>query len=563
MGSDTVERARAAADAGAWRECRSLLEAARREAPVRARDLELLARATWWLGDTAGARDVGERAYRAYLAERGEGPEAVQGAARVGLELALSWTLDGDLAVGRAWSSRVRRILRDEEDGPLHGYLRYLEASTALEMGGDPRPAVRAAQDLHALAARFDDRALEAMALVLSGLVALWTGDTEEGFASLDEAMLGVLSGSLAPLWAGDVHCTVIHLCHELGDLARMRDWTDTMNRWSAALSETFLYAAVTRVHQLQLSVVEGRWDVVEAEVGGLSSGLVGAHGWVAGEGYRSLGDVRLLRGDLTGARAAYDRAEDLLVSPQPGAALLAEAQGRPAEALAGLRAAIGESSPVERARLLLPTVEVALRAGDRDLARTAAADLAALAERHGTPGLRAWSAHAAACLQLDHGDVRSALPLLDEAAAVYRSQHASHATARVHELVARARDATGEPGLAAADRATAAAIYERLGAAADLARLAPRRPPGGLTDREVEVLRRVAAGASNREVARALVISEKTVSRHLANLYAKAGVSSRTAAAAWAREHGIDGAGAGSAPNTPPGAGRDARSAR
>jgi DNA-binding NarL/FixJ family response regulator len=84
------------------------------------------------------------------------------------------------------------------------------------------------------------------------------------------------------------------------------------------------------------------------------------------------------------------------------------------------------------------------------------------------------------------------------------------------------------------------------LGARTDLALLdavlGTTRPPAGLTDREVEVLRLVAAGQSNARVAAELVLSERTVARHLSNIFTKLGVGSRTAAAAWAHEHGVVG---------------------
>jgi DNA-binding CsgD family transcriptional regulator len=550
MASDVVERARDSFAGGRWQEARALLERERDRdgAGLDGADLELLARSAWWLGDTVAAREVAEEAYRAHL-----GTGDVGAAARVSLELALSWALEGDLVIGQAWLNRARRTLRELDEDPLHGYLAYLEASIALEMEGDPVALAGVLTRLHELARRFDDPALEAFALVLSGLGSLWEGRAAEAFGDLDEAMLGVMAGSLGPLWAGDVHCTVIHYCHELGDLTRMRAWTEAMNRWSAPLSETFLYAAVTRVHQLQLLATEGSWDLVEREAGELSRGLVGSHGWVAGEGYRELGDIRRLRGDAPAARAAYDRATNLGVTPQPGPALLALADGRAGEALAALHAALGESGRMGRARLLLPIVEVALRAGDTALARAASDELRTTAALHGTPGLRAWAAHAEACLDLHRGNWDGALARLEAAGDLYRGQRARYATARVHELAALAHEGRGDAMLAQAERATATAIYDRLGAAPDVARLVPHRPPGGLTEREVEVLRRVVRGASNREVARELVISEKTVSRHLANLYAKAGVSSRTAAAAWAREHGIEAAApVAPAPNAP-----------
>jgi DNA-binding NarL/FixJ family response regulator len=188
----------------------------------------------------------------------------------------------------------------------------------------------------------------------------------------------------------------------------------------------------------------------------------------------------------------------------------------------------------------LLPAVELALETGDAGSASGLAADLAETADYYGTPGLLARAAQARAALALAEGRPGDALEPLHRAAAIYRDQRYRYASAVVHEQLARAHRARGRPDLAEAEKATAKAIYERLGARPDLDRLAPRTLPGGLTAREAEVLARVAAGASNREVARAMVISDKTVGRHLANIYVKTGVSSRTAAAAWARDHGI-----------------------
>ena len=164
---------------------------------------------------------------------------------------------------------------------------------------------------------------------MLSGAAAVREGRTRDGFGDLDEAMLPVLAGQVPPLWAGDIYCSVIHLCEGLGDLARMRAWTDALHRWAAPLSETFMYAGVTRIHQLQLIGAEGDWDAVERELGQRSESLVGSHGWLAGAGYYELGEVRRLRGQVDAAQEAYDAARRLGVDPQPGEALLQRAADR------------------------------------------------------------------------------------------------------------------------------------------------------------------------------------------------------------------------------------------
>ena len=379
--------------------------------------------------------------YRARLAD---GDEA--GAAAQALDLALAWATEGDLVIGQAWLNRARRLLRDLEPSPVHGYLVYVDAGLALGGRRGPRPgAWRAPRCCGTSRGASTTSRWRRSAGVLSGVAAVWTGRTTEGFGDLDEAMLAVVSGAVPAQWAGDVYCTVIHLCHLLGDLARMRAWTDALEQWAAPLSTTFMYAGITRVHQLQLLSAEGDWHTVEHEVAGRSRELVGSHGWVAAEGFRELGDVRRLRGDTVGARSAYARTRDLGVTPQPGEALLDEAEGRRGEALAGLRAALSEQGRVGRARLLLPTVEVALRAGDVALAELSAAELEATAALHDTPGLRAWSDHAAACLLLHHGAWDEAGRRLASAAGVYRVQRCRHATARVHELLARVHEGRGE----------------------------------------------------------------------------------------------------------------------
>uniref|UniRef100_UPI0032216E03 response regulator transcription factor n=1 Tax=Intrasporangium sp. TaxID=1925024 RepID=UPI0032216E03 len=266
--------------------------------------------------------------------------------------------------------------------------------------------------------------------------------------------------------------------------------------------------------------------------------------------GYVELGDVRRLRGDAEGAEQAYAAAARLGVDPQPGAALLLRDRGRTPDAVAALRVAIGERDRLGRARLVLPAVELLLELGDEQSAAALARDLHDTAGFFRSAGLRAWSARAGAALEVVQGRPDEALKHLSEAAEIYRAQRFRYALARVHEGMADALRGLGDIRAAVAEEATALAIYQRLGARPDVARLTgpvltgPARAgpvsSGGLTVRELEVLACVAAGATNRQVAGQLSISDKTVSRHLANVYVKLGVCSRTAAAAWAHQHGL-----------------------
>ena len=498
-------------------------------------DLARLADAAWWLGETPDSMTLSEDLFQRLV---GAGSDTQ--AADQALRLSLQWFARGDVQIAFAWMARARRLLDALPRCPLHGYLAYLEAAVDLEVTEDPEPAAAAAAQVRACALDFSDPALDSFALALGGMAEVRRGRTAAGFAQLDEAMLPVLAGRVDPLWSGDLYCTVIHLCDALADLARMRSWTEALARWSKARSTTFVFAGVTRIHELQLVAAEGGWDTVERELGDASADLVGAHGWLAGEGYYGLGEVRRLRGDPAGAQAAYRRAEELGRDPQPGLALLVRREGRPGEALAQLRVSLAEQSPLGRAGLLLAAVDLALETGDPSYAETLAGELEETAARFGTAGLRARAAEGRAALRLSSGDPSASVPLLEEAAQVYRDQRHRYASAQVHERLAAAHGALGDTAWAEAEEATAAAIYARLGAAPDLARLDRRPRPGGLTEREVEVLRLVATGSSNQQVADSLTISGKTVSRHLANIFTKIGVSTRTAAAAWGREHGL-----------------------
>lgn len=518
-----------------WPAARNSLAAAAGRMPLTTPDLEALSSSSWWLGNVAAALTEAEELFRRFT---GAGNRA--GAARTALELALRWGTRGDLALASGWLNRARRELRGLEDQPVYGYLLYLEASMAMDFELERAPgdgAGAAVAELEALSRATADPALHCFACVLSGSALVRAGQAEAGFRDLDEAMLPVLAGDVPAEWSGDIYCTVVHLCHILGDYARMKAWTGALERWTSALSDTFVYASVARVHELQLLGVEGAWDEVAREIGPLSEKLAGAHSWMAGAGFYELGEILRLRGDAAAARQAFARVRDAGVDPQPGESLLMFAAGQHHQALEQLNRALGESGTLDRARLLPAATEIALACRQPDLAAAYCDELERTAARFSSPGFQAWAHHARAQLLLFEGQAGEALPALEAAARIYRGQRARYSLARVHELSALCRTVLKQVAAAEADRATALAIYRQLGAAPDAARLdAPL--PGGLTAREAEVLALVTRGASNRDVASTLVLSEKTVGRHLANIFQKIGVSSRTGAAGWAREH-------------------------
>lgn len=533
--TDLISSARAAFVRKDWNAARRGLIAARNRTELETPELEVLAESGWWLGNVPESLALSEDVYRR-LHGAGDHPAAAMKA----IELSLQWATRGDIVVASGWMNRARRLLRQNQETAEYGYLLYVESSQSVDLEEDPGPAQEAAEILDQLAELLDNPTLACFAHVLNGLALVRGGQTEAGFKELDEAMLSVLAGDIPPVWAGDIYCTVVHLCHILGDFSRMRAWNNALERWTAGLSATFIYAGVTRIHDLQLISAEGDWDTVEREIGPRSDQLVDAHGWMAGAGYYELGEVRRLKGNVEGALAAYASARKARVDPQPGEALLQDSAGEHELALNQLRAAIGESGPLERARLLLPAIELALAQDHRALADTWSDDLQHIAAMYSSPGIQAWARHAHGAVLLATGRAAEAVPHLDSAARTYREQRVRYSTAKIHELLAECRRELDQPDAADAELATALAIYRQLGAFPDSERIEGRATPGGLTPRESEVLSLVCGGASNRQVAQTLVISEKTVGRHLANIFTKIGVESRTAAAAWARERNL-----------------------
>jgi DNA-binding NarL/FixJ family response regulator len=266
-----------------------------------------------------------------------------------------------------------------------------------------------------------------------------------------------------------------------------------------------------------------------------------------AGEALYLQGDVHRLRGELAAAEEGYREASRCGREPQPGLALLRLAQNRGEVAAAAVRRALGEArEQTRRARLLPAFIEIMLAVGDSEAARDACTELERIAGDLASDLLGAMAAHARGAVDLDTGDARDALVALRRAVRVWQQLDAPYEAARSRALIAAACGALGDDDAASLDLEAARDAFAALGAAPDLGRLrsptplSPLGESGLLTTRELQVLRLVAVGKTNREIAAELVVSEHTVARHLQNIFAKLGVSSRTAASAFAFAHDL-----------------------
>ena len=534
-----VERGRDAFARGAWSEAYEALHTAD-PSTLSAKDLEALADSAWWTSRFAEALEWRHRTYAAYAAQGDE-----YGAAAVAARLAIEHFVRSEPAVGAGFLMSARRHAEAVPDGVAHGFLAMVEATVA-HYSGDTEHALELAERAVEIGRRFADRDLIAMALHARGLALIGAGRVSEGLRLMDEAMAAVVAGDLSPYFTGIIFCALIGACLGLGDVRRAGEWSDAARAWCASLPSSAPFQGMCRVNRAEVARLRGSWPEAEAEAVRAVEELETVEPGLAAAAWVQVGEIRRRTGDLAGAEQAFTRAQELGEDPQPGLALLRLAQGKlePARTALGLALAT-HLQPVRRAPLLAGAVHAALAAGAIDDAAASAAELTAIADAHDIPAFRAGAALASGAVSLAQGDVPAALERLRSATTAYQELRLPCEAATARSLYGQALRAGGDEDGARAELRAALAAFERLGAVPDAratARLldGPEALPSGLTARECEVLRLVAAGKTNRDIAVELVISEHTVARHLQNMFAKIGVSSRAAATAYAYEHGL-----------------------
>jgi DNA-binding CsgD family transcriptional regulator len=541
---DALAAGREAYQARAWGQAYAQLSAADALEPLGFDDLVLLAQAAELIGRHEDTDVVAERAHREAL-RVGNLP----GAARAAFWLGFGLIARGEYARGGGWVARAARLI---EEGQLDcveaGYVLLPGALRALDEG-------RAAESLAAfdqatgIAERFGDRDLATLGRLGQGNAYIDLGEVDRGVALLDEAMVAVTADEVSPIVVGIVYCATIEVCHRIFDLRRAQEWTAALTRWLDAQPELQPFRGRCLLYQAELMQFHGAWDAatVQTQIAYERLSQPPPEPAVAEAIYQQ-GELHRLRGEFGAADEAYRKANQQGRQPEPGRALLRLARGDSTVALSAIRRATDEvQDPFQRARLLEACIEIALAAGDGSVAHSASADLTEMAVSSRAPLLRAMTSRADGAVALMDGDANAAIATLRRAWSQWRDLEAPYEAARVRVLLGQACRALGDEDTATMEFETARQVFLELGAAPELARvdsLLRRRTasagPGGLTAREVEVLQLVAAGLTNRAIAEQLVISEKTVARHVSNIFTKLGLSSRSAATAYAYEHGL-----------------------
>jgi DNA-binding CsgD family transcriptional regulator len=523
---DQLQQGREACARWAWREAHAALAAA---GELGAEDLERLSLTAFMLGEELEYLEVLERAHHAFVAD-GEAERAVRCAFWLGIIRASR----GEAGQASGWLGRAQRLLGDR-DCAERGYLRLLETFQA----PDGEVARAGAADGTEIGRRYGDADLFALAVHEQGHCLVRMGRVEEGLALLDEAMLAVSAGEVSPIPAGLIYCSVIDGCQQLHELRRAQEWTAAMTAWCRQQPDLVMFTGRCLVHRAEIMQVRGAWDEALAQARRASDGRADVR--AVGTAFYRQGELHRLQGDFGAAEQAYRGASRHGAEPQPGLALLRLAQGRIDAAAAAITRAVGEAAePLARSRLLPAKVEIMLAAGDVEAAAGASGELLTLAERMPSRVLAATSAHAAGAVHLAEDDPHAALVAARGAAEVWQELDAPYECARARELIGLACRALGDEDSAAFELEAAHETFVRLGAAVDAARLEGPDAGHGLSPRELDVLRLVAAGATNKAIAAQLVISERTVERHVSNIFAKLGLSTRAAATAFAYQHGL-----------------------
>ena len=527
-----------------WVDARGWLVAADEATPLGPEDRELLARAGYMLGRDDDYVSGLERAHHAYLAS-GESLPAVSCAWWIGH----NFLFRGETGPARGWFARARRLLeREGSDCVERGYV-LMAALLEHVFGGDHEAAHATAVEIGEIGERFGDRDLVAMGLMEQGHALVRQGHTEDGLRLVDETMVAVTTGELSPIVAGIVYCNTIAFCQGAYELGRAREWTAALTRWCEQQPDMVAHNGLCLVHRAQLMTLGGTWQAALEELRRLGERYTeGALNQRAlGHAAYQRGEVHRLQGGFDEAEAAYREATRFGREPQPGLALLRLAQGQAEIAAAAMRRAVSETAqPLKRAALLPAYVEIMLAVGDAEAARSACRELDEIADRQGTDLLGAMAARARGELALAEGDAQSALVALRHACQAWQELGAAYEEARDRALLGLTCRSLGDGDTAAFELEAARGALAELGAAPALVWVDSLTGPAGpandhgLSARELEVLRLVAVGNSNRQIASTLVISERTVARHLQNIYAKLRVSSRTAASAFAFEHDL-----------------------
>lgn len=554
--ADAVREGRDAFGRRAWAEAYEKLSAADAAAPLDLPDLERLATSALLIGLDEQSDQLWVRLHTEAISAH-DPPRA----ARCAFWLINDLLIRGQIAQAGGWLARAQRLLDERtDDCPECGLLLVMSARMHA-MRGDPRSAEAAALRAVEVGDRFNDPEVKAFGRLSLGQVRVGMGDAAAAATLFDEAMVAATVDDVSPIAVCVVYCAVIDACQHIFDVERAREWTAAFSQWCSTQPTLVPFRGQCLVHRAEIMRLSGAWsqameeaeracDLLARRIGATTAAAprdLPAAKYPMGAAYYELAELARVRGDFAKAEASYRQASLYGQSPEPGLALLRLAQGRLTAAERAIRRVIAQSQKRSwRARALAAYVEIMVAVRDLPAARAAAEELSALAADTGAPILRASSAHAMGSVQLAEGDAVGAFAALRAAWAAWQEIEVPYEAARARVLMGLACRALGDDDAAELELDAARRVFQRLPATPDLAqvnelmRAERHRGVRGLTPRELQVIGLIASGRTNHAIAEALSISDRTVDRHVSNIFTKLALSSRSAATAYAYEHGL-----------------------
>jgi DNA-binding CsgD family transcriptional regulator len=524
----------------AWLAAWQALSLADEQTRLDGADLERLALAAYLLGRDDEYLDALDRAHSAHRSAGGNLP-----AVRCAFWLGFRLLMRGETGRANGWLARAQRLLEGQQyECAERGYLLLPLVEQQLD-AGDFETAYATAASAALIGEHCADVDLIACARHQQGRIRLEQGRLEQGLALLDEVMVAVTAEELSALVTGLMYCSVIQACQRVYAFGRAGEWTAALAHWCEEQPAMVAFTGTCRVHRAEIMQLRGDWRDAMEEAQRAREQSEGFDRRATAAALYQEAEMHRLRGEFADAERAYRRASEWGGDPQPGLALLCAAQGRADAAASAIDVALRATTErLPRARLLPAAVELTLEVGQIDEARRACEELEHIAGSVDSRELDAIAAHARACLELATGNAQAALVSVRGAVQVWQRNEAPYMISRARALAGLACRALGDEEGARLELDAARLGFERLGAAPDLARLdavaigAAAARPHRLTARELQVLRLVATGKTNKAIATDLFLSEKTIDRHVSNIFTKLEVASRAAATARAYEY-------------------------